>query len=474
MNKLNKTILRSGFWFSFSSLLSVMLGFLQAFFLAIFFSRNDYGLYSLIFLIITMFDSFSEFGIKDALIRQKKTGDKILYTAFWMEFSRNIMCFLVLIFSAKFLSEFYNNERLYSFIIIISFRFIFNSLKNVNLFKLYTKFETKKLVFVQQLPIIITNFLSILVAYYTKNVLYVCYVIILGDFLSLIFSYFFYPKIPKFIFSYIDFKKLFKFCIHIFILTTLGYLLRQVDNLFISKFIGIIELGLYALAYKITNIVITNVSYVLNNIAYPLYTQIDDNGKNKYFKLFNELVINIYILFMFIVIVYFKQVILIIYGNKWSGLYELICSLLVFAFFRTIASLQGGIYKAKNKPQIDNILCVIELSIILITIYPLFKIFSIYGVVISLTISIFIRFIISTFYISKLIQYNYIKQFSYKNNFILIGYSILFNYVLISFMNKNLFWIIFDVLLYVIGYLFILYVLEKEKLKFLITIRKRS
>lgn len=137
MEKRNIKILKSTFWFSVSSIISFLVSFFQAFFLAKFFSRGDYGLYSLVFLIVSMFDSFSEFGVKDAMIRQNETNDLKLYTAFWIEFLRNIICFIFLISSAQLFSNFYGNSKLYYLIIIISFKFIFNSFKNINMFKLY-------------------------------------------------------------------------------------------------------------------------------------------------------------------------------------------------------------------------------------------------------------------------------------------------------------------------------------------------
>lgn len=464
----NIKILKSGFWFTISSVISLIVGFLQTFFLAKFLSNEVYGIYSLVLIVITMFDSFSEFGVKDALIRQKNVDNDKLYTAFWMEFFRNILCLILLISLSWKISQYYNIKILSSLIIIISFKFLFNGLKNINIFTLYRTFETKKLIFIQQIPIIITTTLSIFVAYYTKNLVYICFVILLGDFLSCVISYLIKPAFPKFKFKMKDFKELLPFCFNIFMLTTLGYLLRQIDYLFVSKFSGVVILGLYTLAYKVTNIVVTNLSYVINNVTYPLYSQIKKQEIKKYFSLFNELVIYVYILFSFSILFYMRDIISFIYKNKWNNLYEVICALLAFAFFRMVSSMQGSIYKTFNKPQIDNKLSIIELIFICILIYPMYRLLGLYGVILTITIAIIIRFLISSIYLKNLIHFNYIKDLKYKTSFILILYSLIINYIFVYLRIKLNLISIIGLIIYFMLYIVLLIKMSNKNIKLLI------
>lgn len=471
---LNKKLLKSSFWFSLSSIVSFIVSFLQTFFVAKFLDNYNYGLYSLLLLIMTLFESFSELGVKDALIRRKENDDKVIDTAFWVEAFRNITTFIILLLLSDTLSKIYKVPSLKILIYILSIRFLINSFKNINIFKLYTKFETKKLVFIQQIPIIITSIAIMAASFTTNSLLYIVIVQVLGELLALVFSYIYYPKKPKLSFDIKAFKEIIAFCSGIFILTIIGYLLRQVDYLFISAYANITLLGLYTLAYRITNIVVTKVAYILNNISYPLYSKVDKEQIKKYFNLFNHLTIYFYIVFSISIIFYMKQLFYLIYQNKWVGLYEMVCYLLLFTFLRMICALQGSIYKALNKVKIDNILSGVEMLIILVSLYPLFKVFGIYGVAISITIAISIRYIISIFLMKKLIDYSYFKELSFFKISLLILLSIFTNFILVNYvLQVNFFMIIICLLGYGIIFLMTLYVVEKQKFSMVINMLKK-
>lgn len=106
-----------------------------------------------------------------------------------------------------------------------------------------------------------------------------------------------------------------------------AWLLNQSDRVFIERYLGLNEVGIYSLAYKLASIV-TIVSSAFNSAYSPIFyklanTESAKTAKEKLSK-FNNIFIIIIMILTFLLIFYSKEGVLIFFNPKYAAGYKLI------------------------------------------------------------------------------------------------------------------------------------------------------
>ena len=84
---------------------------------------------------------------------------------------------------------------------------------------------------------------------------------------------------PSFKFEYKTAMKMFKFGKWVWLASLLVFIVTNGDDAFVGKFLGITALGLYQMAYKISTLVISDVTYVISKVSFPFYSLFQSNVK---------------------------------------------------------------------------------------------------------------------------------------------------------------------------------------------------
>ena len=134
----------------------------------------------------------------------------------------------------------------------------------------------------------------------------------------------------------------------------LNYLVRNADQLFILKFLGTFELGLYALACKMLLLPISSINAVLNRVLFPLYSRIQDDDarlRNAFLKTTATIA-----LVMFPCLIGFATVadslVAGVLPASWSPIVPLTAALAIVGLVQSVATSSGTIYMAKGRTDL--------------------------------------------------------------------------------------------------------------------------
>ncbi len=437
IKNLKLNILKSGVWYSVGNILNILLGLIKLYIMAKIFDPKEYGIYSITLMMMTLVQSFTTIGARDYLIREAYPNEKTITTAFTIDLIRGWVAFFIMFIIALPISKLYEEPILAQYLSTVSLSFLFIAFRNINIYKLYSEFRGRHTFLVMQFPIIVTNVLIIVVAIIYKNIFLVVILNVVTELLITVFSYLIYFRRPKIWIYKKEFKNLFSFSAQLFLMTILAYALRQIDYYFVSFYFGLEVLALYTLAFRIMNIITESILPVVMNIFYPLISKSTEIKRREYIKYLINGILAFFILFGINVYLYMDELIFYVFKDKWNGLYDLLLFFVVYSMVRALLSVIGLNLKVNNKLKYENYSSTIEMIAIGVLIYPLSFLYDIYGVAISITIALLIRFIMINSISSKLFNINLMKMIMKKDILLFAILSMTINIMVVKLFDMS-------------------------------------
>ena len=186
-------------------------------------------------------------------------------------------------------------------------------------------------------------------------------------------SYFIHPYKPKFDFHLGKAKELFGFGKWILGSSILVFLLTQGDDIFVGKLLGATALGLYQLAYRISNMPATEITHVISQVTFPAYSKLQDNLPKLREAYLRTLQLTAFLSIpiaglIFVLAPDFTRIFL---GEKWMPMVPAMQVLAIWGLIRSIGATTGPVFQGVGRPEITAKLQLIQLVLMIVLIYPL-------------------------------------------------------------------------------------------------------
>jgi O-antigen/teichoic acid export membrane protein len=166
----------------------------------------------------------------------------------------------------------------------------------------------------------------------------------------------------------------------------------------VGKLLGSAALGLYQMAFRISNISATEVTHVISQVTFPVYAKLQDNVpelRNAYLKVLQVTAFLSFPIGVLLLILApdFTRVFL---GDKWMPMVRAIQVLCIFGVIRSLAATCGPLFSGTNNPRFTTITSFIKLIFLAILIYPLTRKWGITGTALATTLP---SLLVSQFYL---------------------------------------------------------------------------
>jgi len=384
------------FWASSGSILAKLIDFVTLIALARLLSPTDFGLVAIALLVTNALNLFSDLGLGAAIIQKGETTDADNNTVFFATPFLNILIYAIAYLMAKPAGIFFNNGDVVLIIKILSLVLIIQSLGTVPSALLQKSLKYKQLLIVDITSSITYFVVAVVLAYGDKGVWSIVIGQLVRNSTHMLALWFVSGWSPRWDFRWDSFKDLYGFGKHIVILSVISFVLKNLDNAVIAKYLTAGDLGLYTMAYTVgANILPQFVKMTIGKIAFPIYSLWNEDEPNfkRRFILINRLNLIFCIWVTLILITTSSIFVPIFLGKKWIGTITLIQFLAFFGFQRGIASVVApalnaiGVPQAQREPMLLNSLIFVPLII------PAAKFFGVKGIAVLATISIIPGFI---------------------------------------------------------------------------------
>ncbi len=386
--KLSTLVLRGSFWVFCLRLAARSLTVVKLIIIARILAPGEYGIMGIALLVMATLETFSQTGFQHALLQKKNGVAGYLDTVWTSTIVRGVLLFLVLYLAAPLAASFFGTTGAAAVIRVAGISILLKSVVNVGVvyFQKELRFDRQ---FAYRLSGLLADFaVSVAVILTLRNVWALVFGLLAGDLASIIASYAVHPYRPR---PRLDTKRLadlFGFGKWIFGSSILVFLITQGDDIFVGRLLGATALGLYQMAYRISNIPATEFSHLLSTVTYPAYSKLQDNlpklGEAYCRVLGVTLLAALPVAGLILILApEFTGVFL---GGKWLSAIPLMQVLALFGLMRAIGATTGVVFMAVGKPGIRTRIQAAQLVLLAVIIYPLTMRWGLTGTSIAVTI----------------------------------------------------------------------------------------
>jgi lipopolysaccharide exporter len=390
---------RSGIWVAISSFGSAGLTFARGIVLARLLTPEVFGLMAICLMATRLIDIFTETGFGAALIHRQQNFEEARDTAFTMRVWRGIGLAALSFFAAPWVARFYEQPRLESVIAIVGVSYVFVGCQNINMVAFQKELDFKRLTQIELTGSVLKFVATVGLAYWLRSVWALALAQIASAAIATGLSYLMVPAKPRLRFDWNIAKELYRYGRFITGLAVVVFLTRELDNALIGKLLGMEMLGYYAVAYSLATMPSDYLSRFLAKILFPMFSKLQSDAP----ALRVEYVRGIRMITVVLVPVSVAMFVLApeivggLYGSKWSLAADPLRVLTLFGCFRALWLINGYLYNAIGKPQIDFFMNLARLVAMVALLFPLTIWYGLIGASVAVAAPMAVQFAIGVY-----------------------------------------------------------------------------
>jgi PST family polysaccharide transporter/lipopolysaccharide exporter len=379
---LSARVFKGGIWVSFAFAFSRLLGLLRLAVLTHLLLPTDFGLITIVTLIVSSMWVLSDAGMSASVVQKIKPSALFLHTVWhinWLRgFSLAILCWLCAPWAAIFF-EHPEIKSLLRWAALIPLIQGFESLGTVLLKK---ELNFKKRTYIDFLRETVQTIVSIvLVVYWQASATSIVWGIIAGVASATVLSYFLHTYRPVWVFSKACALEIWHYGSHLMGAGILVFAMTNLDDVVVSKILGIEQLGYYGVAFTLAAILTNQLVQVFNTVMFPALSQIqvDTQRIQNVLNLSARLMAGTLTPVVCFVFLFPEQLIAFFLSEKWVPAADVLVVLLLMGWFRGIATVFGPILMARKQTAALHKIKWMEFALFMPTLIPAVYFFGLVG-----------------------------------------------------------------------------------------------
>lgn len=381
-DRLSQQVTRGGFLIFFTRLIIKLIYFLKTVILARLLFPEDFGLFALATLSMSIVEVFSQTGFSSALVQMKDDVTSYLNTAWTVNFIRNIILASILFFViAPFSGYFFHDGQIIILAKFLSIVFVILAFQNIGVILLQRDLAFNKFFFYNVLMTFLEVLVVIVSAFILKNVWALIIGTLVNRLADVILSYFFHPFRPRFELNFQKIKILFNYGKWVSLIGVVTFFVSKGDSIFVGKFLTIEEVGFYQLALSLGILPATEIVRSLSSMLFPFFAKV--SGDKKFLR---EMFIKIArIIFSFSIPASFGlgilayQIVLNFYSAKWLPMIPVLHIMIILGLLKAFELIVNPLFLGIGKPKVSSITLILQAFVMFLFIWPLTYYFGVIG-----------------------------------------------------------------------------------------------
>jgi len=398
-------------WLVCVSFLQKVISFGVTIILARLLGPSEFGLFALSMVVVSSFELFKSLGIDSALIQRKNDAEKAAYTAFFIMPFLGLLLYAALFISAPYIGLLLNRTELVGIVRILGFVFVISCLGRIPAVVMEKSINFNKISLIEITSSLTFSATALGCAFAGLKVWSLVYAYILKTTVYTVLVWRYSGWRPKLVFDTKIALEMFHFGKFLLLGGIFWFLKMNLDNLLVGKLLGVAALGLYAVAFNISNFSSDYLGAQIHRVIFPSFSKLQNNVEDvrkatlktlKYISLFCV---------PYAVGVYFigPDFLRMAYGEKWIEAGGALKILAWAGVFNVLPISFGTSLLALGKPKLGFWATFVQVAFFFLFIVPMAQVFGIKGVGIVVSGSSCVAFVLMVFWAMKLLLIN-IKQ----------------------------------------------------------------
>lgn len=344
-------------WTSTSTVVTILLNFIQMAVLAHLLNPSDFGLMSMVLIVVWFGQIFSDMGISNAIIYHQDTTDKQLSSLYWFNVLAGLIVFLFVLTLGPLIVSIYHEPRIESLTSLSAVIFLVTPLGQQFQVLFQKALRFKLLAGIQMAEHFIRGVVSICLAFWGFGATSLVIGYLAGTVVRvmLLFLISWRKWLPKLHFSIKDLNGYFSFGLYQMGDKTANFLNSYVIQLLIGSLLGAKALGYYVLAFDLVLRPTLVINPILTRVAFPVFSMIQKDSlrvKRGYLKMLRILSLVNFPIVLGIGVTA-PIAVPLIYGNQWIPSVILVQILSVVAILRSTGNPVGSLLLSHGRADLS-------------------------------------------------------------------------------------------------------------------------
>lgn len=348
-------------------------GLLRTIVLARLLAPDDFGVMGIALVTLSGLEVVSMTGFDAALIQRKGDIRSHLNAAWVAQIIRGALLAAVLFFGAPLVAAFFEEPRATLIVRLLALSEFVKGFQNIGIVYFHKDFEFHKEFAYRFSNTLVKLAVSIPAALILRDALALVLGIVVADVVSCAMSYLLHPYRPRFAFEWDKVVELFRFGRWILGTAVLTFLCNQGDDVFLGKMLGAGALGLYQMAYMISNLPATEITHVASRVTFPAYARLqDDLGRLREMHLAVLRLIAVVSMPLAAGIFFLAPDFTVLFlGERWAAMVPAMQVLVLWGLMRSVGAPIGALLQGYGRPHVQTKLQFAKLILLAALIYPM-------------------------------------------------------------------------------------------------------
>lgn len=376
-------------WIALERLLIRGITFVRLPILSSLLAPRDFGLMSIVATVLLFVDVLTRTGFDTALVQKDGDIEAYIDVSWSLSLLKGVIQTLLLILCLQPLAGFYGEPILKQLFLIASGAVLLKSLKSIRMVNLTRAIDMQRITVYNLTTDILGTATTILLAYWLRSV----WALILGSLATNLYkaigSFVIAPYRPRFDFDPAKVKELWAYGKWVLLSGIFLTLFRHGDDLFVGKVMGVTALGYYAMAYRLGNLLTTELVDTVRKVLFPAFANLQNDivRLRRYFLVSYELTAAAGGVFSLGLCLLAEPFVVLIMGDKWRPMIPPLRVLAVWGGFQMLSMSLAPLFRAVGKPDWWTKVQIFKVTVLVLTIYPLTRKWGITGTSIAVLVA---------------------------------------------------------------------------------------
>lgn len=275
----NKSFINNFIWRFAERCGAQLVTFIVSIVLARILTPEDYGVVALATVFTSILQVFVDSGLGTALIQKKKADDLDFSSVFYFNFVVCIVLYIIMFFTAPFISVFYNDSSLTSIVRVASLTIVISGVKGIQQAYVSRNMLFKRFFFATLGGTIFSAVIGIGLAYAGFGVWAIVAQQLSNTAIDTLILWITVKWRPKKMFSIKRLKELLNFGWKLLISSLFNTVYNNLRNLIIGKYYSSADLAYYNQGDKFPNLIVTNINSSIDSVLLPTLSSAQDEKK---------------------------------------------------------------------------------------------------------------------------------------------------------------------------------------------------
>jgi O-antigen/teichoic acid export membrane protein len=283
---LESSAIKGTYWIVISYGLSMALRLGGSIVLSHLFLPEYFGLMTLVTTVLVGMNLFSHVGLQDSIIQNPRGDDPVfLNTAWTLQVIRGGGLWLLTIPLAWPVAHFYHEPRILLLLPALGFTCFISGFSSPSLMTLARHMGVAKISLLELLAQFINFVVTVVWAMYQPTIWALMAGRLVSELIRTGFSFWLLPEIrPRFTYDKESVREMVKFGRWILIGTSLTFLAMQSDRLILAKLVSFQELGVYGIAFGLSDIPRQIILQFCSRVGFPFLSKMTDQSRENFRK----------------------------------------------------------------------------------------------------------------------------------------------------------------------------------------------